>query len=138
MKELPSMEHTFSVKIEGKHESGVALYEGSFTYRRPNLRAKSQIAKLESKLNEDIKFLPDDVRDLHFAIAWLYYTIIDSPDWWKKSDSGMELYDFNIILAIYAETMKFEKAWKDKVWGGQEEAQKEAEKEIKEKQKKKE
>jgi hypothetical protein len=50
----------------------------------------------------------------------------------------MELYDFNIILAIYAETMKFEKAWKDKVWGGQEEAQKEAEKEIKEKQKKKE
>lgn len=133
MKELPNMQHTFSVKVEGKE--GGQMYEGSFTYKRPNLRAKSQIAKLAAKLNEDIKYLDEDTRFLHDVIAQLYYTLIDAPDWWKKSDSGMELYDFDVVFEIYKECMKFEKAWMDQVWGNQEAVQKEAEKELKAKQK---
>jgi hypothetical protein len=133
MKELPSMQHTFSIKVEGKQ--GGQVYEGSFTYQRPKIRHRSQISKLAAKLNEDIKYLDVDTKFLHEVIANLYYTITDSPDWWKKSDSGLELYDFDVIFEIYKECQKFEDEWFEKVWGNQEKAESEAKKEIEAKKK---
>ena len=133
MKELPSMEHTFQVKVEGK--AGGQVYEGTFTYKRPTIRQKSLISKLAAKLNEDIKYLDEDTKFLHQIIASLHHTLVEAPAWWKKSDSGLELYDFNVILDIYKECEKFEDEWFEKVWGNQEVSEQQVKEEIEQKQK---
>lgn len=111
---LPPMEHTFTIKIEGSNTK--RMYEGTFTYRRPNIRAQSEIAKTAAKLNEDLKNLEDDTKFLHSIFATLRHTLIESPQWWSESDYGYELYDVNVVLDIYKNCQTFETEWFDKVW----------------------
>lgn len=116
IKKLPSMEHTFSVELEGK-ETG-QKYAGTFTYKRPNLRIKSEIAKTTARLNEDLKNLDPDIAFMHEVLATLKHTLApgDNAPWWINSDLGFNLFDVNVILELYKETQKFEKEWFEKVW----------------------
>lgn len=111
---LPSMEHTFSIKVKGT-ETG-ELFEGTFTYRRPNLRTKSEISKTAAMLDGGLKNLDEDTRLLHNILATLKHTLTKSPEWWEKSDFGFELYDVNVILEVYRACNEFEKKWFDSVW----------------------
>ena len=118
IKALPPMEHTFTIKTEGS-ETG-KIFEGTFTYKRPNLRTQSEIAKMKARLNEDLKNLDEDTAFLHGILSKLRHTLTNSPDWWKEEDFGYELYDVNVILDIYTECEKFEREWIEKVWGTEE------------------
>ena len=122
---LPSFDHTFTVNIEGTDTK--QNFTGTFTYRRPNLRAKSEIAKMTARLNEDLKNLDEDVAFLHNVLATLRYSLSphDNAGWWKNSDYGYNLFDVNVVIDIYKECRKFEDEWFNKVWG---ETPKEAEK----------
>lgn len=114
MKSLPSMEHTFSIDVKGSETN--QPYIGEFTYKRPNLRKKSDIAKEKSRLNADLKNLDEDTSFLHGILATLKHTLINAPKWWIDSDLGFELYDVNVILAIYKECQDFENKWFSEVW----------------------
>lgn len=108
------MESTFTISVKGA-ETG-QMFDGTFTYRRPNLRVKSEIAKTAARLNSDLKNLDEDTKFLHSILATLKHTLIASPDWWTKADSGYELYDINIIFEIYKACSKFEDEWTKEVW----------------------
>ena len=114
IKSLPSMEHSFSLSIKGSNTS--QLWEGKFTYKRPNIGMQSEISKTAAKLNEDLKNLDDDMKFLHRVLATLRHTIIDSPQWWIDSGFGLELYDTNLVFEIYSAAQDFENEWYDKVW----------------------
>lgn len=117
MKTLPPMNHTFLVDLEGSETK--QKFTGTFTYKRPNLRSKSQIAKMAARLNEDLKNLDEDIAFLHQVLAHLYYTLEphDNAVWWKSSDNGYNLYDVNVVIEIYKECQKFEDKWFKEVWG---------------------
>ncbi len=115
IKTLPSMEHTFLVDTKGS-ETGQA-FQGTFVYKRPNFRIKSEIAKMKARLNEDLKNLDEDTSFLHGIVSNLRHTLIKYPDWWSEADFGYELYDVNVILDIYKECKKFEDKWFEEVWG---------------------
>jgi len=112
---LPSMEHTFSVEIKGKETN--KLFAGEFTYRRPNLRQKAEIQKNATRMNGDLKTLPDDVKIYHEMLAQMMICLVSAPDWWRDAFDGTELYDVNIVQELYRECMLFEQQWSANVWG---------------------
>lgn len=114
IKALPSMEHNFTISVKGT-ETG-QQFDGSFTYKRPNLRAKSEIAKTAAMLDGGLKNIDEDTKFLHSILATLKHTITNSPEWWIKADFGFELYDINVILDVYRACSEFEKKWFDAVW----------------------
>lgn len=119
MKALPSMEHTFPIKVKGSNTG--LLYEGTFTYRRPNIRVESEIAKTAAILDGGLKTLDADVKDFHFILAHLKHTLTNFPEWWKDSDCGYELYDSNVVTFIDNKCQEFETNWKKKVFTQEEE-----------------
>lgn len=116
IKKLPPMETTFSIDIEGQ-ETG-KKYSGTFTYKRPNLRAKSQISKTTARLNEDLRNLDEDTQFIHSVLSTLRHTLTpqEGSDWWEKCDYGYELYDMNVILEMYRKCQEFENEWFKTVW----------------------
>ncbi len=119
---LPSMEHTFNISVKGK-ETG-KNFSGDFTYVRPTLGKRADIAKMAARLNGDLSSLSPDVKAFNDMLATLFHCIIKSPDWWTESGFGRELYDVNIIESVWLATQNFEQTWNDQVF-------KEPEKEMK-------
>lgn len=116
---LPSMTHVFNINVTGV-ETG-RHYDGQFTYIRPNLNQKSEIEKMNVRLNGDLKNISPALNSFNEMSSILYFTIIDAPDWWNDSNNGRNLYDINVIEAIYGEIVKYEDDWKNKVWGDKKE-----------------
>jgi len=114
IKALPSMESTFTVSIKGTETA--QQFDGTFTYKRPNLRVKSEIAKTTAILDSGLKNLDEDTKFLHNILATLKHTIIKSPDWWDKADFGFELYDVNVVFEVYKACSDFEQKWVSEVW----------------------
>lgn len=126
---LPSMEKTFTLDVKGS-DTG-QQFQGTFTYKRPNLRAKSNAAKLAARLNEDLRNLDEDTKFTHEVLANLRYCLIQTPEWWQKADFGLELYDTNVIFDIYKACVDFENEWTQQVWGNQEKAKEQLKEAVK-------
>jgi len=114
IKALPAQEHTFQLKLEGNDTR--QKFEGSFTYKRPNIRISTEIDKTTAILNGGILGLDEDTQFFHKMLATLKHTVIKYPEWWEQSDFGYELQDTNVVIELYKETQKFEKEWREKVW----------------------
>lgn len=110
---LPSMEHTFTVSIKGSSTGRV--WDGTFTFQVPTLRAESQIEKTRIRLNEGLS-LSEDIDFLHEMVAFLAHTLIETPEWWKRSGTTMDIHDLNVYTELYQECTKFRKEWREKVW----------------------
>jgi hypothetical protein len=108
------MEHTFTIKVEGSETR--QIFEGTFKYKRPNIRIRSEIDKTKALLDGGLQNLDQDTQLLHGILSRLKHTLVDSPEWWKKTDYGYELYDLNVILEISKECNKFDSDWMDSVW----------------------
>lgn len=112
---LPPLEQTFTIEVKGD-ETG-KIFSGTFTYKKPNIKAKSDIAKTKAAL--DGGFMLDAETDfLHRIYATLRHTLIDFPEWWEEEDYGFSLLDTNVALEIYKETIDFEKSWRDAIQTG--------------------
>ena len=114
IKALPSMEHTFTLSVKGS-ETG-RHFDGTFKYKRPNIRTQAEIAKTAAILDGGLANLDEDTKFLNAMLARLKHTIIEHPEWWAKEDYGYELYDVNVLFELYKECDKFEKDWFEKVW----------------------
>lgn len=112
--QLPSMEFILTINIKGS-DTGT-MWDGTFKYKRPNRRIKSEIAKTTAMLNGGIVGLDEDTMFFHEILATLKHTLVEYPQWWKDKDYGYELHDDNVAVEIYAKTQEFEKKWKDQVW----------------------
>ena len=123
------MEHTFSVELKGS--DGNQAFVGQFTYKRPNIRTKSEIAKTAASLKGGLQGLDADTKFLHEVLATLRHTITESPDWWQKADYGYELYDVNVVFDIYKACNDFEAEWFDKVWSEEDKDEDKDEKSLK-------
>jgi hypothetical protein len=116
LSELPSMTHEYEIDVIG--EELKIPYKGKFTYKKPNLKAKSLAEKKRAELDGvHVGDLDLTVQKLHFMISYLRYSLTSFPDWWEKSDYGYALYDYNVVQAVFDEADKFETEWTKKVWG---------------------
>jgi len=114
MSSLPSTETTFVIDAVG--EDTGQHFEGSFTYKRPNIRNRNSIALLHNRLKLSQTNLSEDTDMLMYMVAFLKYTLIDAPKWWEESDGGLELFDIAPITEVFVKTREFEEEWKKQVF----------------------
>lgn len=127
IKQLPPMEHTFQVNVEG--EETRHRYKGTFTYRRPPIGVRVEIRNLQARLGGDLKSLDDDSKFINKVLATLRFTVQahDDAPWWEKNNFMMGSHDLNVAFDMYREIQKFEDKWFEQVWGSQEEKKPEEE-----------
>lgn len=113
---MPSMEHTFDIQIKGR-ETGIN-WVGKFTYKRPTLAQRSMIEAFRVKLTGDLYTVSENIQDMNEALAHLRFTLVKYPDWWKEADFGGSLFDYNVVMEVFGEVVKFEEEWKQKIHGG--------------------
>lgn len=114
MKQLPSDEFSFNFKTTGNKTQ--RTYDGTFTFKLPNLRTESEIDKTIARLNEGLS-LSEDILLLHDIVGYLAHTITEAPEWWKKEALELKIRDFNVYTELRKHCLEFEKKWNDEVWG---------------------
>lgn len=118
-KSVPSPVFEVSVDVEGnitKHK-----YAGNFKYRVPNLKIRAAIEKEKARLNEGLdKQLDESILDFHSMYSYLKHTLSETPEWWKSSNSGYDLYDSNVLIALYLKAVDCEASWLKDIWGSSE------------------
>ena len=78
-------------------------------------------AKHEAMLNGEYgPFLPEGIRKMHKMIAYLRYTLIDCPTFWKEADLGYSLRDPNVVNEVYDQVLAHEDRWLEAIWGKKE------------------
>lgn len=111
--DLPPMEFTFDLNQKGSKTK--KIYNGSFTYRRLSIGAMGQAEVFRRTLNGGLEVLDAEIDRLHEMLGWLKHGLVDSPEWWKQSKFGLNLYDVNIVVDIYNRIQDFERDWSKRV-----------------------
>lgn len=107
---LPPLEYSFDIEVIGNKTKN--RYNGNFTFKKPNLGMKAEIAKTSARLGADVAMSLDvNTQTLHYTMAWLQHTLVNFPKWWEESNFGHELYDENVLTALLKKTMEFERQW---------------------------
>lgn len=114
--DLPDRESIFSIDIEGSITK--KKYTGGFKCKIPSVKDQCFIGKHEAFLNGNLaEYLDPGILQLHKQLAYLRYTLLEYPDFWKKSDLGYDLLDQNVINEIYKKVIDFEENWLKTIWG---------------------
>lgn len=115
-KSIPSKGNQFVLEnLEGSLTKN--LYNGDFVSIIPNLKIQSKISKYKAYLNGGMDATLDQgTKDLHYKVAYLRHTIVEAPDWFLTADYGYDLFDENILTAVYDKVLEFETAWLSKLW----------------------
>jgi hypothetical protein len=119
---LPDLNHTFQVDLVGNVTKKRFL--GDFVCKIPTIKDQAMIAKHEAFLNGEYPvYLNPGVLKIHKQIAYLKYTLIDVPKFWRESDGGYDLRDPNVVSYVYDQVLEFEKEWYQQIWGEDEDGQ---------------
>lgn len=114
--QLPAMDHEFEIEVRGNLTR--KLFKGKFKCHILNLKERGQAGIRKAALNAGVEaVLPVEVRNLHYMVAWLEQSLTESPDWWRESQNGLELMDYDVVDAVYQKVEKFEDEWYEQVWG---------------------
>lgn len=112
---LPTPEYLFKIE-KTDSETGVQ-YNGDFVYRRLTIGEKIKLQEwVSDQIKSDSKDKKDDpTRSLWMTLAMIRFGCIECPAWFKDSDYGVDLYDFDIINEIFIKRSEKENEWVDKV-----------------------
>lgn len=112
----PPTEKQFSISIQGSLSK--RPYQGDFVCKIPNQKERSQARRFQASLdgpnalNLDVATL-----NLHYMVSHLRFSLKNSPEWWRNSDFGFELLDYNVIQEVYDKVLEFEDEWYTEIWG---------------------
>lgn len=53
--------------------------------------------------------------------AYCKFTLTKYPEWFSESDFGLDLYDSNVLEAVYNQILAKEESWLKSIWGDKEE-----------------
>lgn len=113
---MPLTQHTFTIDVEG--ELTRKRYVGEFTCRIARRKEICLIDKHRAYLNgELVDQLSADTINFHYMIAYLRYTLTETPKFWSEADLGYDLYDANVVRAVYEQVLAFEESWVKQIWG---------------------
>jgi hypothetical protein len=120
MHKLPSSEYEFQLDVKG---GAGKRYFGDFIFKIPTLGAKGKIEVMYRRLRGDLASISSDVDDYFYSTAYLQYTLIKYPDWWKDTLFGSELpqEDGNVLGELFKLCSQYEADYKRKVYSGKSE-----------------
>lgn len=124
---LPNNEYTFAFKRQG--DVSKEWYEGTFVVKCVLTNSEQiDVAIRTDRYNAGAKNLGEHFKLFNRTMAELDVRIVKSPHFWKENNGGWELLDANIIYEVFAEAMKGQTSWSERLKERVEEAEKAAEK----------
>lgn len=118
-KSLPETEMSFDIDLEGLTTK--KKFTGTFRVKIPNLRVRVAADKELARLNEGLeKDLSESTLIFNKMVSYLRHVVVESPKWWKDAKEGYDLYDANVVTAVYVKVLEFEEGWKLAIWGADE------------------
>lgn len=115
-KDMPPTET--DVQVEAVGDVTKRKFIGEFTVKIPRRKEQCLIDKHRAFLNGPApENLEPATLKFHHMISYLRYVVTQSPKWWQESDLGYELYDENVVQAVYDKVLEFEVEWLKAVWG---------------------
>jgi hypothetical protein len=111
--DLPSTQTVFD--FEFTSELG-KKYEGRFTVHcLLDMRTKHRLELEKTRLLGNFPNPTDELAGISIILATLRHRIVDAPDWWKQSDGGYNLTDFDVLTALYDKVLNAEVEWRTKL-----------------------
>ena len=121
-KSLPKVNPLFSLE-DVKGDLSGHIYSGDFECKISNLRIQGQIDKYFKFLNGGMDATLDrQTLKLHKMSAYCKFALTVYPEWFLHSDFGLDLYDLNVLEAVYDKILEKEEEWLTGIWGNKEEA----------------
>ena len=123
--ELPKKQRTFY--YDHKDEYGERR-EGNFTVKcRLTLRERQRMELDKSRLLGGHTSPTDALMGISVMVATLNTHITEAPEWWKQSDSGLDLDDESIVVELYDRLTDEQIAWRKELTAHAEEKTKQVE-----------
>lgn len=98
----------FSISVEG--DTTMSLWNGDFA-AKPFLTHRDRL-KSDQYRRELIGVFSDNAGtgavNRAFLLSQILVRLTKAPEWWTNSNNGLDLYDDNVILAIYEKCDKIE------------------------------
>ena len=111
--DLPSTQSVFDFEFTSELDK---KYEGRFTVNcLLNMRQKHLLELEKTRLLGNFPNPTDELAGISVILATLRHRIVDAPDWWKQSDGGYNLTDFDVLTALYDKVLNAEVEWRTKL-----------------------
>jgi len=115
-KSLPDSEYEFSLEAQGLVTG--KSYKGDFKGKIMNNREQAKVAKNKAFLNAGFDATLDvATKNLHHMVSYLKFALVKCPEWCSESDFGYDLFDANIVEAVYTKVIEAEERWYRDIWG---------------------
>ncbi|MDQ6989348.1 MAG: hypothetical protein Q9M19_05645 [Mariprofundaceae bacterium] len=110
---LPTKERTFY--FDHKDEYGERR-EGNFTVKcRLTMRERQVMELYKSRIVGGHTAPTDALTGISVMVATLNTHITEAPEWWKQSDSGLDLEDETIVVDLFNQLTTEQLAWRDEL-----------------------
>lgn len=91
-------------------------YEGRFTVQCVlDMRTKHRLELEKTRLLGNYSNPTDELAGIAIILATLRIRIVDGPEWWKQSDGGYDITDFDALTALYEKVLAAEVEWRKKL-----------------------
>ena len=110
---LPEKIRTFY--FDHKDEYGERR-EGNFSVKcRLTMRERQSMELNKSRLLGGHTSPTDALTGISVMVATLSTHITEAPEWWKQSDSGLDLEDETIVIELFNKLTDEQTAWRDEL-----------------------
>ena len=91
-------------------------FQGQFTVLCVlDMKAKHRLELEKTRLMGNYSNPTDELAGSAIMLATLRIRITDAPEWWKQSDGGYNISDFDTLTALYDKVMTAEAEWRSKL-----------------------
>lgn len=108
--DLPSTQTTF--EFDFTSELG-KRYDGSFTVLCVlDMKTKHRLELEKTRMLGNSANPTDELAGLAIVLSNLRIRIIDGPNWWKQSDGGYNITEFDTLTSLYEKVLSAEAEWR--------------------------
>jgi hypothetical protein len=99
---------TLNLDVSGGN--GRRTYAGKFRFKVPTMGDRIDIGALKAQYLQQLEGVDGSTDSLADALAYLNVTLDAKsvPDWWRDSNFGIDLYDYQPLLTLYAMARAYE------------------------------
>lgn len=111
------METTVKVSINTLGDQTGRNYTGTFTFRTVLTRGERFVSDQRRReiLGPNSEQAMSDLQLEAFMLGQLFVRVVESPEWWSKSNGGLNLEDGNVISELFNVAMSKEKEYKEEL-----------------------
>ena len=91
-------------------------YDGQFTVLCVlDMKARHRLELEKTRLLGNFSNPTDELGGIAVVLANLRVRIVNAPEWWKQSEGGYNIQDFDALTALFDKVLNAETEWREKL-----------------------